>query len=110
MKKKYVFYFLFLTFFPLKDSISANWCKAIYPFSKEAFDGDFHKQLSLCKNNDNLFLSIHSRYDNALHLLHTSIASFCDLSKQVIKSEVKKNDSSFYSSVCVFRRHKLREE
>ena len=110
MKTKYFFCLLFLSFFPLKDSLSANWCKAIYPFSKEAFDGDFHKQLSLCKNNDNLFLSIHSRYDNALHLLHTSIASFCDLSKQVIKSEVKKNDSSFYSSVCVFRRHKLREE
>ena len=110
MKKRYIFYFLLLIIIPLKDSASANWCKAIYPYSKEALDGNFQKQLSLCKNSDNLFLSIHSNYDNALHLLHTSIASFWDLTKQVIKSEIKKTGSSFYSFVCVFRRHKLREE
>ena len=86
---KNFFVYLTLTFFSfsLNESFSASWCKAIYPFSKEAFDGNFQKQLSLCKNTDNVFISIHSQYDNALHLLHASIANFCDLTKHIIKSE-----------------------
>ena len=88
---------------------SATWCKAIYPYSKEAFDGNFQKQLSICKNNDNAFISIHSKYDNALHLLHATIANFCDLSKKVIKSVSSSNVDSYFSAVCVFRRHNLRE-
>ena len=100
-----------LTFFSLglNESFSASWCKAIYPFSKEASDGNFQKQLSLCKNTDNVFISIHSQYDNALHLLHASIANFCDLTKEIIKSESTTHNDSFYSAVCVFKRHNIRK-
>ncbi len=85
---------------------SGNWCKVIY--SKEISDGDLKKQISKCKNSDNFFLAIHNSYANAGNLLNTLIAELCDLRKTVLKSEPVKGDP-FYSSVCEFRKHFLRE-
>ena len=107
MKNFYRILFLFLILFR-SDLQSANWCKAIYQYSEQAFDGNFQKQLSLCKSSDNLFLSIASKYKNASHLLNASIANYCDLNKQIIKSQTTKVEKSYYSAVCVFRKHKLR--
>ena len=110
MNRFYAYLIILFWSFSFNESFSASWCKAIYPYSKEAFDGNFQKQLSLCKNTDNVFISIHSKYDNALHLLHASIANFCDLTKQIVKSESKIHNDSFYSAVCVYKRHNLRKD
>ena len=88
----------------------SQWCKAVYPYSEEANDGKFNKQLSLCKNSDNLFISISDKYINSLQLLHASIANFCDLNRQVVKSNSQKDKESFHSVACVFKKHTLRRE
>lgn len=97
----------FLIFVCFHSLYAGQWCKAIYPYSENALDGEFQKQLSICRNSDNLFLSIHSGYKNAQHLLNASIANYCDLNKKIVISEPKQN-SLFYSSVCVFKKHFLR--
>ena len=105
-------FILFLVFFILispNHSFSGIWCKAVYPYTESHEDGEFQKQLSLCKNSDNLFVSIHSKYKNAKNLLLASIANFCDLNKQVVINE-KKGQDSYYSAVCSFRRHYLRDK
>lgn len=98
---------LFFIFFLTDSALPATWCKAIYPYSKEANDGKFQKQLSLCRNADNLFISIHTKYENAQHLLNASIANFCDLNRQIIVSSPEKANL-YFSAVCVFKRHSLR--
>ena len=111
MKIKNLVILSFLNFFYVTTGNSATWCKAIYPYSSEAFDGDFQKQLSVCKNSDNLFISIHSKYKNSQHLLNASIANFCDLNRQIVVSKTKKAPEEHYNSaVCVFKRHILREK
>ena len=100
---------LFVSFLWFKPTYSATWCKAIYPYSKEASDGKFQKQLSLCRNSDNLFLSIHTNYKHAQHLLNASIANFCDLNRRIIVSSPQK-ENLYFSAVCVFKRHNLRED
>tara|TARA_B100000131_G_scaffold112929_1_gene110069 strand:+ start:212 stop:529 length:318 start_codon:yes stop_codon:yes gene_type:complete len=101
---KPLIFIIFCAFFSTVES--GNWCKVIY--SKEISEGDFQKQISKCKNSDNFFLAIHNSYANAGNLLNTFIAELCDLRKTVIKSEPLKGDP-FYSSVCEFRKHFLRE-
>lgn len=105
-----LFIIILITFFLSKKSTSATWCKAVYKFSAEASDGNFNKQLDLCKNSDNVFISISSKYLNSLQLLHASIANFCDLNRQVIKTQSKKNNVNFHSVACVFKRHTLRKD
>ena len=109
MKLK-IFVVILLTLVFSRYSFAATWCKAIYQFSAEASDGNFNKQLDLCKNSDNIFISISSKYLNSMQLLHASIANFCDLNRQVIKTQSRKGDDSFHSVACVFKRHKLRKE
>ena len=98
------FFSTVVTFFFLSNlSYGSQWCKAIYPYSEEASDGKFNKQLSLC-------ISISDKYINSLQLLHASIANFCDLNRQVVKSSSQKGDESFHSVACVFKKHTLRRE
>ena len=99
-----------ISFLFCNSSYSSQWCKAIYPYSEEANDGKFNKQLSLCKNSDNLFISISDKYINASQLLHASIANFCDLNRQVVKTSTQKGDEAFHSVACVFKKHTLRKE
>ena len=103
-----IFFLIFFlaNFFVLKQSHSANWCKVIY--NKDMSPGELQKQISKCRNSDNFFLAIHSSYSNAGILLNTLIAELCDLNRQIIRSEPKKEDP-YFSSVCEFRRHNLRE-
>ena len=105
------FFSSMVIFFCLSNlSYGGQWCKAIYPYSEEASDGKFNRQLSLCKNSDNLFISISDKYINSLQLLHASIANFCDLNRQVVKSSSQKGNESFHSVACVFKKHTLRKE
>ena len=103
-------YIFFILFCVVKGSNASNWCKAIYKYSDEAYDGNFQKQLSLCRNNDNLFVSISSKYKNSAHLLNATIANFCDLNKNIVRSQSEVSDQSYFSAVCVFRRHELRSK
>tara|TARA_B100000989_G_scaffold103487_1_gene75762 strand:+ start:2502 stop:2834 length:333 start_codon:yes stop_codon:yes gene_type:complete len=107
---KYFFFFLTIPFCYSTLSYGGQWCKAIYPYSEEASDGKFNKQLSLCKNSDNLFISISAKYINSSQLLHASIANFCDLNRQVVKTSSQTGDESFNSVACVFKKHTLRKE
>ena len=63
-----LFLLLVFLFFFSTESFSGTWCKAVYPYTESHEDGEFEKQLSLCKNNDNLFVSIHSKYKNSRNL------------------------------------------
>tara|TARA_B100000989_G_C19509540_1_gene458245 strand:- start:265 stop:597 length:333 start_codon:yes stop_codon:yes gene_type:complete len=107
---KYFFFVLAIFFCVSNLSHGSQWCKAIYPYSEKANDGKFNKQLSLCRNSDNLFISISDKYINSLQLLHASIANFCDLNRQVVKTSSKKGEESFHSVVCVFKKHSLRKQ
>ena len=71
---------------------------------------DFQKQISKCKNSDNFFVSISKNYKNASHILNATIANYCDLNRNIVKSKPENNEDTFYSAVCVFRNHFLREE
>ena len=93
-----------------KNSEAGTWCKAVYPYKEGQFyENEFQKQLQICKNNDNLFISISKKYTNASHLINAAIANYCDLNRQVLKSEPHNENDSFFSAVCVFRKHYLRE-
>ena len=43
------------------------------------------------------------KYTNASHLINAAIANYCDLNRQVLKSEPHNENDSFFSAVCVFR-------
>ena len=93
-----------------KNTEAGTWCKAVYSYKEGQFyENEFQKQLQICKNNDNLFISISKKYNNASHLINAAVANYCDLNRQVLKSEPQDENDSFFSAVCVFRRHFLRE-
>ena len=93
-----------------KNAEPGTWCKAVYPYKEGQFyENEFQKQLQICKNNDNLFISISKKYTNASHLINAAIANYCDLNRQVLKSEPYNENDSCFSAVSVFRKHFLRE-
>ena len=93
------------------QGFSGTWCKAVYPYKEGNFyENEFQKQLQICKNNDNLFISINKQYTNASHLINAAIANYCDLNREILKSEPFNENDSFFSAVCTFRRHFLREK
>ena len=100
---------LFLLNIP-KLVYSGTWCKAVYSFNEDFHVADFQKQISKCKNSDNFFVSISKNYKNASHILNATIANYCDLNRNIVKSKPENNEDTFYSAVCVFRNHFLREE
>jgi hypothetical protein len=106
MKKKIQVILFFITFFSFNISQSANWCKVIY--NKEISPGELQKQLKKCKNSDNFFLAIHTSYSNAGHLLNTLIAESCALNREIVVTEPRSGDP-YFSAVCEFRRHQIRE-
>jgi len=99
--------FVSLLIYSFKSNVEArDWCKVIY--NKEITAGELVEQTEKCRNSDNVFLAIHSSYKNAGHLLNSFIAEFCDLDRQVVKSEPRQGDP-YFSLVCEFRRHILRK-
>ena len=97
--------FCFLFFF--QDLAEAgNWCKVVY--NKDITPGNLQEQISKCKNSDNFFIAIHTSYNNSGHLLNSLISEFCDLRKNVIKSEPRPRDP-YFTAVCEFRKHFLRK-
>ena len=64
------FIYLILAFiFLFKGAESGHWCKVIY--NKESKIGELKKQLTKCKNSDNIFIAIHSEFLNSGHLLNS---------------------------------------
>tara|TARA_X000000950_G_scaffold283042_2_gene383047 strand:+ start:309 stop:635 length:327 start_codon:yes stop_codon:yes gene_type:complete len=108
MKPFLLFFFVLI----LKSNLlyGGTWCKAVYSFNEEFHKSDFQKQISKCKNSDNFFVSISKIYKNASHILNATIANYCDLNKSIVKSRPVTNEDTFYSAVCVFRNHYLRED
>ena len=47
-------------------------------------DGKIKEDLAKCKNSDNLFIAIHSGFQNAGHLLNSMIAENCDIRRNVL--------------------------
>lgn len=103
-------YLILLIFLGHTNSFSGTWCKAVYSFSEEYHDSDFQKQISKCKNADNFFVSISKNFKNASHILNATIANYCDLNRRIVKSMPETNEDTFYSAVCVFRKHFLRQD
>ena len=97
---------LILFFFIPVSVKSGNWCKVVY--NKDTSDGSLEAQLSKCRNSDNMFLAINSGYSNAGHLLNSMIAENCDLNREVITTQPRPGDP-YFTSVCEYRSHKLRE-
>ena len=87
------------------SSHSANWCKAIY--NQSTSEGEIKENLAKCKNSDNLFIAIHSGFQNAGHLLNSMIAENCDIRRNVLSTEPRSGDP-YFSAVCEFRKHLLR--
>ncbi len=87
-------------------SFAGNWCKAIY--NQNITEGDFQEQISKCRNSDNFFLAIHTSYNNSGHLLNSLISEFCDLRRNIVRSEPRAGDP-YFTVVCEFRRHYLRK-
>ena len=100
---------LFLIFFFLgsysTNSFSANWCKVVY--NQNTSDGKIKEELAKCKNSDNLFIAIHSGFQNAGHLLNSMIAENCDIRRNVLSTQPRSNDP-YFTAVCEFRKHFLR--
>lgn len=94
--------------FSFNNLFAGTWCKATYHFNENFKESEFLKQLERCKNNDNLFISINKQYINANHLLNATIANYCDLNRNILKSSPTDANDSFHSAVCVFRKHFLR--
>ena len=101
-------FFLTLIFFfgsNFNSSHSANWCKAIY--NQNTSEGEIKENLAKCKNSDNLFIAIHSGFQNAGHLLNSMIAENCDIRRNVLSTQPRSGDP-YFTAVCEFRRHLLR--
>ena len=98
--------FIFFSLFMTQKSNSASWCKVIY--EKNIEPGDLQKQINKCKNSDNFFIAIHTSYLNAGHLLNTFVAELCDLNREILSTEPRTGDP-YYSAVCEFRRHFIRD-
>ena len=85
---------------------SGNWCKVVY--NKDTTEGNLESQISKCRNSDNMFLAINSRFSNAGHLLNSMIAENCDLNREVIVTQPRPGDP-YFTGVSEYRSHKLRE-
>ena len=96
---------IFFFFVPLGVK-SGNWCKVVY--IKDTTEGNLESQISKCRNSDNMFLAIDSRFSNAGHLLNSMIAENCDLNREVITTQPRPGDP-YFTGVCEYRSHKLRE-
>ena len=87
------------------NAFSAHWCKVVY--NKNTSDGKIKEDLAKCKNSDNLFIAIHSGFQNAGHLLNSMIAENCDIRRNVLSTQPRSNDP-YFTAVCEFRKHLLR--
>ena len=100
---------LFLIFFFLSsysnETFSAHWCKVVY--NQNTSDGKIKEDLAKCKNSDNLFIAIHSAFQNAGHLLNSMIAENCDIRRNVLSTQPR-SDDPYFTAVCEFRKHLLR--
>lgn len=96
--------FLFLGSYSNK-TFSAHWCKVVY--NQNTSDGKIMEDLAKCKNSDNLFIAIHSGFQNAGHLLNSMIAENCDIRRNVLSTQPRSNDP-YFTAVCEFRNHLLR--
>ena len=105
MKFAIIIFFLVFNILNWSSTSAANWCKVIY--NKETSDGEVKKQLSQCKNSDNIFIAINSGFSNSGHLLNSLIAENCDLRRKVLSTVPRKGDP-YFTAVCEFRRHILR--
>ena len=100
---------LFLVFFFLgsysNKTFSAHWCKVVY--NQNTSDGKIKEDLAKCKNSDNLFIAIHSGFQNAGHLVNSMIAENCDIRRNVLSTQPR-SDDPYFTAVCEFRKHLLR--
>ncbi len=105
--KKLLFsiFFIFCLSISYKNAKSANWCKVIY--NQNMTDGQLHAQLSKCKNSDNVFFAIHTKFQNAGHLLNSLVAEYCDIRRNIVSTNPRNGDP-YFTAVCEFRRHILR--
>lgn len=92
--------------FKFNDLRAGNWCKAVYKVDIE--EGEFNRQISKCKNSDNFFLAVHTRYKNSGHLINALIAQYCDIRRQIITTNPREGDP-FFTVVCEFRKNKIRK-
>ena len=86
-------------------TFSAHWCKVVY--NQNTSDGKIKEDLARCKNSDNLFIAIHSGFQNAGHLLNSMIAENCDIRRNVLSTQPR-SDDPYFTAVCEFRKHLLR--
>ncbi len=84
---------------------SSNWCKVVY--NQNASEGQINEDLAKCKNSDNLFIAIHSGFQNAGHLLNSMIAENCDIRRNILSTQPRSSDP-YFTAVCEFRKHLLR--
>ena len=103
--KRILFLVLFFLGSYSTNTFSANWCKVVY--NQNTSDGKIKEELAKCKNSDNLFIAIHSGFQNAGHLLNSMIAENCDIRRNVLSTEPRSGDP-YFSAVCEFRKHLLR--
>ena len=87
------------------NTFSAHWCKVVY--NQNTSDGKIKEDLAKCKNSDNLFIAIHSGFQNAGHLLNSMIAENCDIRRNVLSTQPR-SDDPYFTAVCEFRKHSLR--
>ena len=69
---------------------SSNWCKVVY--NQNASEGQINEDLAKCKNSDNLFIAIHSGFQNAGHLLNSMIAENCDIRRNILSTQPRSSD------------------
>ena len=103
--KRILFLVLFFLGSYSTNTFSANWCKVVY--NQNTSDGKIKEELAKCKNSDNLFIAIHSGFQNAGHLLNSMIAENCDIRRNVLSTQPRSNDP-YFTAVCEFRKHSLR--
>ena len=103
--KRILFLVLFFLGSYSTNTFSANWCKVVY--NQNTSDGKINEDLAKCKNSDNLFIAIHSGFQNAGHLLNSMIAENCDIRRNVLSTQPR-SDDPYFTAVCEFRKHLLR--
>ena len=103
---KIIFFLVFFFFSSYaNETFSAHWCKVVY--NQNTSDGKIKEDLAKCKNSDNLFIAIHSGFQNAGHLLNSMIAENCDIRRNVLSTQPS-SDDLYFTAVCEFRKHLLR--
>ena len=68
-------------------------------YNKNTSDGKIKEDLAKCKNSDNLFIAIHSGFQNAGHLLNSMIAENCDIRRNVLSTQPR-SDDPYFTAVC----------